>query len=143
MAINLGPLDLEEVTRYIEERLRIAGADPQTTPLFSAATIAAVSKHSRGFPRLINTICENALITAYARQSPTVTPDIIREVSEELRLDVVSRKSQKFGDPSEMDAEQARSLLLDLYAALQSPSTNHSGLVGSLAHEMSEHEPDI
>ena len=86
---HLDPLDLEEVTRYIEERLRIAGADPQSTPLFSTQTIAAVFRHSRGFPRLINTVCENALITAYARQSETVTPDIIREVSEELRLDVV------------------------------------------------------
>ena len=39
---HLGPLDVEEVTRYIEERLRIAGADMQSTPLFSAQTIAAV-----------------------------------------------------------------------------------------------------
>jgi general secretion pathway protein A len=116
----------------------------QSTPLFSAQTIAAVSKHSRGFPRLINTICENALITAYARQSATITPDIIREVSEELRLDVVfSPKTNKLGGSGELDAERAKSLLLDLYATLQSPSTNHSGLVGSLAHEMSEHEPDI
>ncbi len=116
----------------------------ESTPLFSTQTIAAVYRHSRGFPRLINTICENALITAYARQSAGVTPDIIREVSEELRLDVVfSPKVNKVGGPGEMDAERARSLLLDLYATLQNPSTNHSGLVGSLAHEMSEHEPDI
>lgn len=141
---HLGPLDLEETTRYIEERLRIAGADPQSTPLFSVQTIAAVYKHARGFPRLINTICENALITAYARQSAAVTPDIIREVSEELRLDVeFSPRANKLGNPGELDAERARSLLLDLYATLQGPSTNHSGLVASLAHETSEHEPDI
>ena len=52
-------------------------------------TIAAVFRHSGGLPRLINTICENALITAYARQIPSVTPDVIEDVAKEFRLDVV------------------------------------------------------
>ena len=51
--------------------------------------------HSRGLPRLINTICENSLITSYARQLPGVTPAIVREVAEELRLDVVCSPEAK------------------------------------------------
>ena len=50
----------------------------------------AVYRHSRGFPRLINTICENALIIAYARQINSVTPDIIEDVAREFRLDIVT-----------------------------------------------------
>ena len=50
----------------------------------------AVYRHSQGFPRLINTICENALIVAYARQIKSVTPDIIEDVAREFRLDIVA-----------------------------------------------------
>ena len=125
---HLAPLDAEEAQRYIEERLRIAGADVHSTPLFSRQTIAEVYRHSQGFPRLINTICENALITAYARQLPSVTSDIIREVAEELRLGVIcSPDMNGLGNHGELDTERARSLLLDLYSTLQRPSRSSSG----------------
>lgn len=141
---HLGPLDAEEAKRYIEERLRIAGADTHSNPLFSAQTIAAVHHHSRGFPRLINTICENALITAYARQLPNVTSEIIREVAEEFRLDVVfSTETKRFPNHKELDTERAKSLLLDIYATLQGSPTKPSGLGTSLAVETSEHESNI
>ena len=55
----------------------------------------AVYRHSRGFPRLINTICENALIIAYARQMQSVTPEIIEDVAKEFRLDVVHSPEAK------------------------------------------------
>jgi hypothetical protein len=38
---------------------------------------------------LINTVCENALITAYARQARSVTPDIIEDIAADFRLGVV------------------------------------------------------
>ena len=80
-----------ETKGYIERRLQIAGTSSQAETLFPEETIAAVHCHSRGFPRLINTICENALITAYARQMPSVTPEIVEDVAKEFRLDVVVR----------------------------------------------------
>ena len=49
--------------------------------------IIAVYAYSRGYPRLINTICENALISAYAKQSATVTARIIEDVANEFRLE--------------------------------------------------------
>ena len=86
---RLDPLDLEETKGYIERRLQIASTAPQANALFPEQTIRAVYRHSRGFPRLINTICENALVIAYARQIRSVTPDIIEDVATEFRLDVV------------------------------------------------------
>ena len=63
---QLAPLDVNETKGYIEQRLRIAGASPNGDSLFPQTAIASVYRHSHGIPRLINTICENALISAYA-----------------------------------------------------------------------------
>jgi len=52
--------------------------------LFSDETIATVFRYSKGLPRLINTICENGLITAYARQLESVTPEIVEDVAKEF-----------------------------------------------------------
>lgn len=84
---QLGALTSKQTQEYIEQRLRIAGAESNAAPLLSQQAIAAVYSYSGGFPRLINTICENALISAYARQSPTVTAGIIEDVANEFRLE--------------------------------------------------------
>jgi general secretion pathway protein A len=83
---QLEPLDLQETTNYIQRRLQLAGANSSTGDLFPEETIAEVYRHSRGIPRVINTLCENALIGAYARQLRRVPPDIIDEVTADFRL---------------------------------------------------------
>ena len=116
---HLGALDAEETSGYIKQRLQIAGADAAANPLFPAEAIAAVYRHSRGFPRLINTICENSLITAYARQMPSVTPEIVSDVAKEFRLDIVSAPESDLSGQSETDVQRVISVLLDLYSALR------------------------
>lgn len=86
---HLQPLNDDETKNYIEQRLRIAGANSNADTLFSLEAVASVQQYSKGFPRLINTICENSLITAYARQQAVVTPDIVEEVADEFRLEKV------------------------------------------------------
>src|SRR5579871_1960715 len=83
---QLAPLDAHDAIEYIDKRLQIAGADPRE-PIFLPATVEAVYRHSKGLPRLINTLCENALIAAFAQQSHVVTPQIIEEVAHEFHLD--------------------------------------------------------
>jgi general secretion pathway protein A len=141
---HLGSLDADETKRYIEQRLQIAGANLCTDPLFSAQTFAAVYHHSRGLPRLINTICDNALVTAYARRLPSVTVDIIGDVAKEFRLNVVrSPEAEKIESSNEMDAQRVTNLLLDLYAALRRPTTSDSDLSALVTAEASKHEPYI
>jgi general secretion pathway protein A len=70
---QLAPLDLNETTGYIERRLQLAGAESQASALFPAQAVAAVHRHSGGIPRLINTVCENALIASYAKQARSVS----------------------------------------------------------------------
>jgi len=86
----LEPLQEVETRSYIWQRLKRAGANFQAVLVFPPPTVASIYNYSQGIPRLINTICENALITAYARQSRTITEDIVHEVARDLRLRVVS-----------------------------------------------------
>ena len=83
---RLEPLDREETFGYIERRLQMAGATFDVSTLFPPDCVAEIYRHSRGIPRLINTICENALITAYARQLRTIPVEIIDEVAKDFRL---------------------------------------------------------
>ena len=123
---QLGPLDLEETTEYIAQRLQIAGAETHRDPLFPQDAVAAVYRHSKGLPRLINTVCENALIAAYARQQLAVTPEIIDDVAREFRLDVVySPETGNNGRHSETDIRRATDVLLDLFANLRRPATTN------------------
>jgi general secretion pathway protein A len=85
---HLGPLDLNETRGYIERRIQLAGAISNGYPIFLPDTILAVYRQSQGIPRLINTICENALIMGYARQKRSVTPEIIEDVAADLRLNI-------------------------------------------------------
>jgi general secretion pathway protein A len=84
---QLGALTAKQTQEYIDQRLRIAGADLNAHPLFSSQAVAAVYSYSRGYPRLINILCENALISAYAKEIPTVTARIIEDVAVEFRLE--------------------------------------------------------
>ena len=86
---RLEPLDPAETSGYIERRLQMAGAEFEPSTLFPEDTVSEIYRYSRGIPRLINTICENALITAYARQLRSVPADIIHEVAKEFRLNLI------------------------------------------------------
>lgn len=130
---RLDPLDLEETRGYIERRLQIAATTPQANTLFPEQTLRAVHRHSRGFPRLINTICENALVIAYARQTRSVTPDIIEDVATEFRLDVVRLPQAKTNVVANgVDISRSTNgLVPDLYSALQESVVNEADAGGS------------
>src|ERR1700727_669816 len=63
---------------YVAERLRIAGA---TWPLFSLDALDLVHRYSRGIPRIINLVCEHALIVGYVEQIQQITPAMIEGVA--------------------------------------------------------------
>jgi len=114
---QLEPLRLDETTGYIQRRLQLAGATAQSSTLFPPDTMARVFRHSSGIPRLINTVCENALITAFARQSQVVTPDIIDEVASDFRLSITH--TPKAIEENNSEVWQAVKTLLQLHDQLQ------------------------
>lgn len=60
---HLGPLDRGEVEAYISHRLTVAGANGR--PTFSAAALRSIHRYSRGVPRLVNAVCDKALLAGY------------------------------------------------------------------------------
>lgn len=116
---HLIALDLDDACGYVYRRLQVAGA-PSPSAIFPMETVAELHRQSRGFPRLINTLCENALIQGYARQSRSITPSVIEEIANDFRLNVVnpSVEDRKSTDPTTEVARAARTLL-DLYEQMQ------------------------
>lgn len=82
------PLTKEQVSDYMMERLRIAGAG--TEPIFSRPAIEAVHKYSVGIPRVINLLCEHSLINAYVEQQRPISAKIVEDVAHEFQLDEVA-----------------------------------------------------
>jgi type II secretory pathway predicted ATPase ExeA len=78
------PLTSEETKAYIAKRLRIAGASQL---VLSPEAVQLVHRYSNGIPRLINLICEHAMISAYVEQIKPIPPRIVESVSRELDLD--------------------------------------------------------
>jgi type II secretory pathway predicted ATPase ExeA len=117
--VHLEPLNAEETGLYIARRLQIAGANSHAQLLFPEQSISAIYRHSRGIPRLINTICENALITAYAKNVHVVNPDIVEGVAEDFRLNVIYKPETETEGPSERQVREAIHTLFDIYSSLK------------------------
>jgi general secretion pathway protein A len=82
---NTAALSLEEAHRYVQARLHIAGADGPR--IFASDAIDAVHFYSRGIPRVMNLLCEHALINASAEQIQPVPARFVGEVACEFQLD--------------------------------------------------------
>lgn len=74
----IGPLTQEETRAYIHHRVSVAGGTP---PLFSDAACEAIYRYSKkGVPRLINLICDTALVYGYGAQEKTISEELVHEV---------------------------------------------------------------
>ncbi len=81
---QLLPFDHDETAAYIAGRLRIAGGEPAS--IFSREAVIAIHEISRGIPRTINVICDNALISGFAAQSRPIVRSVIDEISRDFDL---------------------------------------------------------
>lgn len=84
---ELKPLSVSETAAYIAGRLRIAGGEPAT--IFSREAIAAIQEASGGVPRIVNVICDNALLSGFASQSKPILRSIIEEITRDFDLRAV------------------------------------------------------
>ncbi|CAD7779264.1 AAA domain protein [Candidatus Methanoperedenaceae archaeon GB50] len=81
LSYHLFPLNEQETKDYIKHRLKLAGA---RYPIFSEEALKAVFKHSQGVPRIINTLCEAALVYGFADEKREIGAEIIETIIEEL-----------------------------------------------------------
>jgi len=80
---HLRSLSLSECQEYIANRLGLAGG---VAHVFLPQAVEEIYRYSSGIPRLINVICDNAMINAYALDKAEVDPSVIHEVAEDLQL---------------------------------------------------------
>lgn len=78
---HLTPLEEEETAEYIRFRLGVAGTQEE---LFPPEAIAEIHRRTRGVPRLINVLCDRALLGAYSRHQHRVTAELVRGAALEV-----------------------------------------------------------
>ncbi len=74
---HLKTLDLQETCEYIRHRISVVGGDHD---LFETAACVAVHYYTKGTPRLINVLCDTALVCGFAEQRKTIDADLIHDV---------------------------------------------------------------
>ena len=89
---QLFPLIRSEVGPYIDFRLRAAGYT--TNDLFSPDAVRLIATYSYGIPRLVNIICDNALLSAYAGNEKNVSAEVIKQVTRDLSSGLEEQSAQ-------------------------------------------------
>ncbi|MFC1514643.1 ExeA family protein [Candidatus Omnitrophota bacterium] len=82
ISFHIQPLSSEEIKNYVDFRLRLVGA---LNLKFSDDCFEAITEFSKGIPRLINILCDRALLAGYAKDRNVIDRDLIRTCIEELR----------------------------------------------------------
>jgi general secretion pathway protein A len=82
---NLQPFSLREAVEYIESRMERAGMPKQV--IFSEELMAEIHVRAQGIPRVINAICDNLLLIAFAMETKSCTTDMLDEVCKDMRLE--------------------------------------------------------
>jgi|GEM_PF-307917 len=81
LVYQIEPLSENETLAYIKHRLKVAGTEKN---IFTQNAVQEIYNFSKGYPRLINTICDHALLTGYVRELIKITPDVIQECAQQF-----------------------------------------------------------
>jgi len=100
---HLRPLNLSECKEYIAKRLEISGG---AGSLFTASAVETVHNYSGGIPRLVNILCDNGLLSAYASHEPCVEAAMIDEIAHDLHLTIARRGGAIARDSAVMRARE-------------------------------------
>jgi general secretion pathway protein A len=96
---NLQPFTLRDAVEYMLSRLDKAGMPEQT--VFSEELMAEIHLRAQGIPRLINALCDNLLLTAFALENKVCSVDMLDEVCKDMRLDWPGSRRARGRVPSE------------------------------------------
>ncbi len=114
---DIEPLSGNETHEYVNHRLNVAGTDER---LFSPAAVREIQNFTRGYPRLINILCDRALLTGYVKEQKVIGADIIVECAQEIsfldprastvRTSQIDRFSSWGRSPADREREPTASL---------------------------------
>ena len=123
----LVPLTLRESAAYIAKRIGMAGGNAQ---VFTRDAVLAIYEHSGGIPRTINVICENALVSAYARDESTISHQLVAEVARDFDFHPAAEPVEPSASVSDAGAASPR--VLSVPAPWQRPP-EASPVIGSVS----------
>ncbi len=102
VSYHIDPLTETETRQYINHRLKVAGCDRE---LFKPDAVHRVYAFSHGYPRLINIICDHALLTGYSGGKKMIDAGVIKECEKELKIPIEQKnrndKEPEFFEPRE------------------------------------------
>lgn len=122
---QLLPLDEEQTHGYVLSRLERAGAKAEPA-IFEPGALVKIHEYSRGIPRIINNLCENAMVNAFARQERAVTADMITEVAADFRLTGSPSTPVQTAEADAAQQENNESLLRSLFRLLRAMDNTQS-----------------
>ena len=96
LRVRLSPFDRDATEAYIKHRLRLAGAQRM---LFRPEAIDVIHTHSTGIPRVINTLCDNALFEAFLARVADVDALLMRKIGENLAVTLNAAKVPPANEP--------------------------------------------
>ena len=102
---NTAPLTLREARGYIVDRLRIAGATRE--PIFEPGAVEALHYYSRGIPRVMNLLCEHALINAYVEGLNPVPSEMVEEAAQDFLMEDFKPLSACHGTTRTIDSKRS------------------------------------
>jgi general secretion pathway protein A len=91
VTFHIDPLTENETWHYIRHRLKIAGTSQE---LFKSKAVQEIYSFSQGYPRLINIICDHALLTGYASGVKSIDVNVIKECEKELHIPIDTKKQE-------------------------------------------------
>ena len=103
---ELRPLNLRESAEYVAGRIAAAGGAP--VQMFTREAVQLIHERSRGIPRTINVIADNALVSGFAAQQRPVTTELVREVCRDF--DIAPSRAEMTAPPVARPARPARQL---------------------------------
>lgn len=81
---HLEPLSKSETELYIPHRLRVASLAHESTVRFTEEAISAIHEHSAGAPRMINILCDRALLAGFIKELFVIDKDVVNHCAEEV-----------------------------------------------------------
>jgi general secretion pathway protein A len=123
------PLMLDEAKAYVNQRLQIAGSNGHM--IFEPEAIDLIYRYSGGIPRVVNMLCEHALVSSFVDQQKTVSPAVIEAVARDFDLHESGspdRVTQAVvpANPEKLDVVEALRTLATLADRLRRPETELS-----------------
>jgi len=142
LRFHLGALTPEDSRQYLAHRIAVAGCD--RPDLFSDDAFPVIYRYAGGIPRLINSLCDMALLTAYVDECPQVTAGVVEAAANELGWVPYSERAHRASAPARSETsgsevqyeiralglsltEQIRGLRVDLARVADALAAGESG----------------